>query len=286
MNAANARYATKLLLILMLIGLLAGCGSVVRPGELGLKFRTLSGEGLRPEPLTEGFHWHMPWNDILTYSIQWQSFREKIECLTEDDLHIIVESSVIARARPTELYQLQMELGPDFYRRVVQPEFLGVVRGVVAGYQMVALPEKGLEIEAKILEELRRRIRKSPVDLRSVSIDHIEYTVGVLKAIEVKLTKEQEKIQKGFERDIAKQDAEIEQIRAQGEADALEITARGKAKAQIIRAGGQAQAQKIIDKTLTKKFLQFKAFDSPNTKFIYVPLGQDGLPIVITPETK
>jgi len=282
MNATNASYIAKLLLILTVIGLLAGCGSTVRPGERGLKFRTLSG-GLRPEPLLEGFHWHMPWNDVLTYSIQWQSFRETVECLTEDDLHIVVESSVVARPRPTELYKLQMELGPDFYGRVVQPEFLGVVRGVIAGYKMVELPEKGPEIEARILKDLKQRIQESPVDLRSVSIDHIEYTVGVLKAIEVKLTKEQEKIQKGFEREIAKQDAEIEQIRAQGEADALEITARGESEAQIIRAGGQARAQKIIDETLTKKFLQFKAFDSPNTKFIYVPLGQDGLPIVITP---
>ena len=40
-----------------------------------------------------------------------------------------------------------------------------------------------------------------------------------------------------------------------------------------IMAECQAQAQMIIDKTQTNKFLQFRAFDSPNARFIYVPLG-------------
>lgn len=30
----------------------------------------------------------MPWNDVFTYSVQWQNFSEKIDVLTRDDLHI------------------------------------------------------------------------------------------------------------------------------------------------------------------------------------------------------
>ena len=47
-----------------------------------------------------------------------------------------------------------------------------------------------------------------------------------------------------------------------------------------------AEAQKLIAATLSARFLQFKAFDSPNAKFIYVPTGKEGLPIIVSPEVK
>lgn len=81
-------------------------------------------------------------------------------------------------------------------------------------------------------------------------------------------------------------DAEIARIRAKGEGDALRIRADGEAEAQKIRAGGQAEAQKLIDETLTPRYLQFKAFESPNAKLIYAPIGKDGLPLVVNAETR
>lgn len=80
-------------------------------------------------------------------------------------------------------------------------------------------------------------------------------------------------IRKDFELKISKKEADITRIRAQGEADAL-----------VIRAQAEAKSQKIIDSTLTKRFLQFKAFDSPNSKYIYVPTDKNGLPVIIGAE--
>jgi len=123
-------------------------------------------------------------------------------------------------------------------------------------------------------------------EIDNVTISDIDFTSGVLRAIETKLAKEQEKVQKDFELEIAVKDAEIARARAKGEADSLQIRAIGQAEAQKILAAGQAEAQRIIDLTLTTQFLQFKAFESPNAKFIYVPTGKDGLPIIVSPELK
>lgn len=264
---------------------LTGCGTTVRPGQMGLKWRPLT-EGLSKEPVKEGFYPHLLWNDVLVYSVQWQSFTEKVDALTKDDIHINVEAVVKVRLIPRELYQLQLEVGPDFYNTVLKPEFLSTVRSILADYMMVKIPEKSPEIEAKILTDLRTRIEGKHLEANNIAISHIDFPAGVLQAIETKQAKEQEKIQKIFELDIARQDAEIAQVRAKGEADALGIRAKGEAEAQKIRAGGQAEAQRIIDQTLTSRFLQFKAFDSPNAKLIFVPIDKEGLPIVITPEGK
>ncbi len=262
---------------------LTGCGSMVAPGEAGLRWRPLT-FGLSEEPLREGFYWHLPWNDVRTFSVQWQTFTERIDVLTKDDLHIRVDASVIARAVDKEVYQLALEIGPEYYKRIIKPEFLTVVRSFMSEFIMVEIPEKSQGIEGGILEQLNERIKGKHLELDNVTIDHIEFTPGMLRAIETKLTKEQEKIQKEFELAISTEDAAIAREKAKGEGDALKIMARAEAEAQKIRAGGQAEAQKIIDQTLTTKFLQFKAFDNPNAKFIFIPTGQEGLPIILSPE--
>ena len=274
-----------IILFLVVSPMLLGCGSMVSPGQMGLKWRPMT-TGLSDKPLREGFYAHMPWNDVFTYSVQWQRFTEKVDALTKDDLHIKVEASVVIRPLASELDRLQLEIGPDFYPTIVKPEFLTVLRSAVANYAMVEIPEKSPEVEAQVLQNLKKRIKGKHLEVDNVTVDHIDFTSGVLRAIEAKLAKEQEVIQKGFELEITTKEAEIAQVRAKGEGDALEIRAKGEAEAQKIRAAGQAEAQKLIDQTLTSRFLQFKAFESPNAKFIYVPIGKDGLPIIVTPEAR
>jgi len=265
----------KIKLVVLLLSLTfftSGCVTFIDPGDAGLKWRPIT-TGLSEETLEEGFYFYMPWNSVLVYSVQWRSYTEEIQVLTEDDLHIQVDVSVVVRPIASELHNLQMEIGSDYYLNIIKPEFQTVVRSEMANYIMVEIPEKSAMIEGVILEKLKDRIKGKHLQLDTVAIDHIQFTPRMLSAIEAKLTKEQEQIQKEFELQIEVKDAEIARARARGQADSA-----------IIRAKGQAEAQKLIDKTLTKRFLQYKAFDSTNTKFIYVPTGRDGLPIIVSPE--
>ncbi|MBL8969789.1 MAG: hypothetical protein JNK56_04375, partial [Myxococcales bacterium] len=34
-------------------------------------------------------------------------------------------------------------------------------------------------------------------------------------------------------------------------------------------------------KTLTPRYLQFKAFDQRNASYFFVPMGKDGLPLIV-----
>jgi iron only hydrogenase large subunit-like protein len=62
-----------------------------------------------------------------------------------------------------------------------------------------------------------------------------------------------------------------------------------KAQIQIAQAYGIAKAQDIIKSTLTPAYLQYEAIEaqkdeinSPNHTIIYIPSGQNGLPLVNT----
>lgn len=96
--------------------------------------------------------------------------------------------------------------------------------------------------------------------------------------------KEQEKEQKEFELVIAEKDAEIARRRAKGEGDAIRIRSEGEAEGLRIRASGQAKAQETIAKTITPQYLQFKLYDSQNSKFVLLP-DKLNVPILLNPGT-
>ncbi|MCI0693917.1 hypothetical protein L0337_18165 [candidate division KSB1 bacterium] len=99
-----------------------------------------------------------------------------------------------------------------------------------------------------------------------MELRHVEYPQTVIAATNEKLATQQRMEQKEYEAKIAEWDAQI----------------------KITEARGQQRAQKIVDSTLTPTYLQFRAIEtqralanSQNATFYFVPLGKDGLPVII-----
>ncbi|NOT24126.1 MAG: prohibitin family protein [Nitrospiraceae bacterium] len=275
-----AFYHMVALAIPMLL-LLNGCGRTIDPGMRGLRWYPLSG-GLEKESLKNGFYWRAPWNDVFEYDVRYQSFTEKIDALTADDLSVTLRVAITMSPIPDEVYFLAQEVGHNWYQQLVRPQFLSAVRGVVAQYSMVTLPERSSEIGNKIEAVMVESLKGRHLNTYSVALSEIEFSKMVLQAIEHKQAKEQEKEQKEFEMIIAAKDAEIARTRAKGEGDAIKIRAEGEAEGLRIRAIGQAQAQETITKTLTQDYLKYKLYDSPNSKMVIVP-EKSNVPIIVNP---
>ena len=268
-------------LALAILLLTAACGTTIQPGQRGLFWHPFT-EGLSTQPLKDGFYWQAPWNDVYRYDIRWQSFTEDIDALSADDLQVLIKAAIILRPVPEELYFLNQEVGPDYYPRIVKPQFMATVRSVVSGYSMVTVPEKSAEIASKVQAVVVEKLKGRHLEVQSVALADVDFPPIVLRAIEQKQAKEQEKEQKEFELTIAAKDADIARTRAKGEGDAIRIRADGEAEGLRIRAIGQAQAQETITKTLTPAYLQYKLYDSPNSKLILLP-DQLKAPILINP---
>lgn len=258
-----------------------GCGTTVDPGNRGLRWNPLTA-GLMKEPLRDGYYWHAPWNDVFKYDVRYQSFTEKVDALTADDLSVHLHAAITMRPIAEEVYFLAQEVGQNWYAQLVRPHFLSAVRGVVAQYSMIALPERSSEIGNKIEAVMVESLKGRHLDVYSVALSEIEFSQMVLKAIEQKQAKEQEKEQKEFELVIAQRNAEIARIQAKGEGDALQIRAEGEGESLRIRAKGQSQAQEIITKTLTPEYLKYKLYESSNAKVIIIP-DKSNVPIIVNP---
>lgn len=273
---------TTILLLLLVGFMLEACGTTVHPGQRGLRWYPL-GEGLTTEPLKSGFYWRAPWNDVFVYDVRWQSFTEKVDALSADDLPVMLHSAITMRPVDRELYFLAQELGPRWYQEVVKPLFLSSVRSVISNYPMVTIPENSIEIGSKIEAVMVESLKGRHLEISTVALAEIELSKQVLQAVERKQAKEQEKEQKEFEVLIASRDAEIARISAKGQGDSIRIRSEGEAEGLKIRALGQAKAQETITKTLTAEYLRYKLYDSPNAKMVLLP---DNLrvPILINPD--
>ena len=262
----------RILTNLVIAGLLltSACGTTIQPGQRWLFWRPFS-EGLSNQPLKDGFYWAAPWNDVYRYDVRWQSHTEDIDALSADDLQVSIKAAIILRPISEELYFLNQEVGPDYYTRIVKPQFMAAVRSVVSGYNMVTVPERSTEIASKVRAVVVENLKGRHLEVQNVALSDVDFPQIVLRAIEQKQAKEQEKEQKEFELTIALKDAEIARSRAKGEGDAIRIRAEGEAEGLRIRAIGQAQAQETITKTLTPSYLQYKLYDSPNSKLVILP---------------
>ena len=253
-----------ILLAGMLI-ILSQC-AVIKPGFNGVLNRPL-GDGINVEKVYEdGFTWKSPWNQMIKYNVQLNSYQENVSILSSDELHTTITLSVILRPVPKDLPYLALEIGDDYYSRIVKPEFFSVSRSIMAEYQYNMLSIKSPEIEQRILVELKSRLAGKHIELNKVTLDHIMYSPVVTRATDQKLATQQQVEQKSYEIEIAEKEAEIQRINARGQRD----------------------AQQIIDQGLTQQYLQFKALEvqnklsqSTNSTFYFVPIGEDGLPIII-----
>ncbi len=247
----------------------SNCWTTVKGGEVGVLWKPWN-EGLVQQPVPSGVHLLFPWNDIFIYSTQWSSHIETVDVLTQDDLKIDVTAVIIMRPLYAEIFTLQKEIGPDYYKKLVKAEFRASVRNAAAKYQMIQISKNAPVIANDIKNAVNERIKQKHLEISNVVIDDVVYSKTMLDAIERKLSKQQELEQMKYELSISEKNIQIAKLQAQADAEAA-----------IIRAEGQAKSQSIIDKNLTTKYLQYKAFDNANAKFFYIPTGKSNLPIIV-----
>lgn len=269
------------LLIASLLVLGTACGASVRPGEAGLKYRALRHPSFKNEVLNPGYYPLWAWNKLVVYDTTSQNHDEVVHVLTADNLHVPLTVTVTYHARKGEIFGLHTEVGPDYYDKLIGPALITLVRAEFSRHMHNDLAKESPDIEATVASKLAKIADKSHVDIDQIAIRHIDYDDTVTQAISRKIATRQQAEQKRYEVEIAQRDADIARTAAQGRADATKIQADGDAQAIIARGKAQAEAQEAIGKTITPKYLQLRAFDNRDSNYFFVPMGKDGLPVII-----
>jgi prohibitin 1 len=256
--------------------------TIIQPGQIGIQ--KFFGK-LQPGILTEGIAVKNPLASVTHMSVKTQTFHMvpgakgddiATKSLSSDNMEISIDSTSYVRLTVEGAAEILRNIGDeDIYNvdRTV-PTLRGALRNVASRHTamelMSGMREKvGDEVSAEANRLFKEYFteRKIPVGLicEQCVIRDIEPPKPIKDAIEDKLAQEQLRDKKQYE--IA--------------------TAEGEAKRKVVEAQGLADAQKIIDKTLTPEYLQWKYIEvlgtlvnAPNHSTLILPFDQKLTPML------
>lgn len=209
-----------------------------------------------------------PFANVVMIDIQTQEEKELIPVPSKEGLTLTIEISILYRLSPDKAATIYKTVGTDYDEVAVKPQFRSATREATVFYEAKALYTSGRdEITAKIQTDLEKMLLERGVILEKVLLRAVTLPQTVSIAIEQKLKAEQESEQMKFV--LTKESQEAER--------------------KIIEAKDIAEAQAIINKTLTQAYLQHEAIQaqmkmaaSQNHTIVYIPSGDNGIPLVRT----
>ena len=245
-------------LILFLLILLPSFIVVVNDGEVGVR-KTLG--KINDNELYGGVHLAFPpVSSINKWDVRTSEIEETATVPSNEGLIVTLDISVIYHLNPTKVAEIWKTTSRNYWETLLVPYIRNSIRDISSKYKVEDLySDKGRkEVSIDMKEYLVEKLESRGIIIEDVLLRDMVIPAELTRAIELKLTKEQEVLQKEFQLEVAKKEAEI----------------------RITEATGIAEAQKIIDKTLTPEYLQYLAIQNinPNADVIY--LQQNGvLPI-------
>lgn len=235
--------------------------------ERGVVFRPFS-SGLDKDYIYEpGFHIIAPWNDVFVFDVKEQKSEEPMDVLDRSGLSVNIDVTVRFYPVYNKIGYLYEGFRLDYANLLVIPEVRSTVRQVAGRYTAEEIySTKRSEVEQAIIDEAGAKLKENNIEMKALLIRSINLPNEIRKAIETKLTQEQEALAYKFK--LEKETAEAERKR--------------------IAAEGEARANKIINSSLTPELLKMRGIEatlklaeSPNSKVVVVGSGKDGLPLIL-----
>jgi regulator of protease activity HflC (stomatin/prohibitin superfamily) len=290
----NAKGLTSLVIgviVLAIVLTAVGAGLVfIEPTEVGVVVTILAEGGMRPEPLSAGLHWIVPFVErVELYPISIQNFTMArtasegetqgmvtVESRTSDGQRIFVDSSVIFQIDPTQVINIHREWQRRYQDDLILPQARGIIRDAVSQYRVdEVLSTKRFDMTDEITRELEAVMAENGLILVDFVLRDITFTEEYAQSIEQKQIAEQQALQAQFVVESKRQEAEQARQIAQGRADAVVIEAKGDAEAQIIQANAQAEANELIGQSLqdNPEILQYQYILklAPGVQTIFIP---------------
>ena len=215
-------------------------------------------------PATFGFSF---WNNVVqNVDFRPRTYPESFNILTKDELNLKLRWQTIIKIKHGSIKSVVEDYaGDSFYKRFIKEPLRSMVRKNVQPLNSRDVKENRKELAETIMKELNEYLNDTPFIAVIGVVGNIDYPKIVTEAVGKKMAAKQLLDEKQTQIEIAKKDAEI----------------------RIEEAKGIAKAQAIINRTLTKNYLQHEAInaqlkmaESPNHTTVYIPSGSNGIPLI------
>lgn len=203
---------------------------------------------------------------VIVLPIRTENIEVKLELPSKEGLNVSADISILYHVEKSKATSIIGEIGLNYESTVILPVFRASAADVTARYMAKDMHTGNrFEIESAIKTQMMKIIGDRGFVIESVLMKSIQLPQGLYKAIEEKLS--------------AEQDAQRMEFILQKE--------RQEASRRIIEAEGIRDANKIISEGLTPQIIQYKTIEayqdlskSPNAKLI---IGNGTQPILMEP---
>ena len=203
--------------ILLSTFLTTGCATV-GPGKVGVLWTSFG--GTQETTYGEGSHAVWPWNEMYVYDLRTMNHDELLNVIASNGLAIQLDTSVRYHLELQQTVALQREIGPDYYKKILEPVLRSEARRVIGQYTPEEIySTKRDVIERQIREGLAEKITGKHIVLEAILVRNVELPETIRRAIDEKLAAEQEMFKMKFVLEVAKSRAEERAIEAKGIAD-------------------------------------------------------------------
>jgi len=264
-------YAIILLAVFIFLGFAGSFWVIIGAGETGVQ--SLFGK-VRDSELQSGFHIKNPFVKITKMNIRTQEYTmsiaqgegkkfgsDAIAALTKEGLNVALDITVLYHLEEEKSSDIFRDVGLGYDEIIIRPQIRSVIREVISQYSAKDIySEKRQEATQKILDELKERLSIRGIEAEEVLLRNIQLPSDLAQSIQEKLQAEQEAERYDFV--LQKEEKEAERKR--------------------LEATGQRDAQKIINESLTTRYLEFLYIESLKDRegTIYVPTNpNNGTPL-------
>lgn len=220
----------KHLALIFILSVLTGC-TVVQPGEVGVK---VSMGKMDRNLLTPGMQFYAPGIDsIITYSTKQETVGGQAVPLTADQQPITIQYKVLYNLPDGQVLTLYEKYSGDPYTKLVEPQIQEAFRQVIAQYKADQATKNVNTIKNSVLSMVRENV-KGLVNVVDIPITHVDLPEVLQTAIAQKQVMEQQALQKQYELDKAKKEAEITIANAEAQARSIHLQSEALAKSPAL----------------------------------------------------
>jgi regulator of protease activity HflC (stomatin/prohibitin superfamily) len=237
----------------------------IQSGHAGVYFSVLFGGTDTKSVRGEGFQLKLPWDTIIDYDIRLQQVPYEFSVITADGLQLRIQVSVRCKPLRQRLSLLQKDIGPNYVEKIVIPQTQLALRTVAGSYSAEKIYSTSRGILEEAMDRTIEKLTGKYILIDQILITGVTIPEALKRAIEAKLTQQQNVIQYDYVLSVARKEAERKRIEAEGIRD----------------------FQKIVTPGISPNFLRWKGIEatldlakSANAKVIVIG-AQNGLPLIL-----
>jgi len=231
---------------------------------------------VKVQEINPGIHFKNPFAHVQKISVMTQEYTmsivsdeglkqgtDSISALTKEGLTVDLDVTVLFRLNSIEASELYQNVGLNYIGVLVRPKVRESIRAITARYDAKKIYSEDREaLQIEIQEAISQDLESKGIIIEKVLLRNVQLPEKVRTAIENKLQAEQEAEQMKFVLQKEEQEADRKRVEAEG----------------------ISYANEIISGSLTEEYLKWYWIDNLNEHqdTIYVPIGNDGMPLFKT----